>query len=204
MKDSILDSLEAMFEECSLGKLSIKNYLQAMEGFLSECETTEDVDTLMFYSMRGDWPDGLITCEKIAKQAISLRDSKKISDRTIQGRQASETYEFLQLAKHFAKFDKPQSKGQFLKFFDLAVDSAKTYLDHEILTASLTAAIRDMADESVDPGYERSRKLIAEAIPLAIQAKSIVCLESLAYIAEIDINDKKLGKVIKDAKKKLK
>ena len=204
MKDAVLDSLEAAYSDCSSGKLSVKDYLKFIEETLSKCEDMEEVDTLMFYALRDDRTEGLSTCERLAEKSLLLRKSRKLKPKTIQGREATPTYELLCIAERFAQFEKPQSSSMFLKYFDLATASASSTLDYEILVTSLAVACRNIDDQTLDPGYEKCRELIDKAFKLAVEDKSTSSLDSLAYTAENDIGDKKLAKRIKDARKKLK
>jgi hypothetical protein len=204
MKDVVSDSLEAAYADCSMGKTAIKDYLKFIEETLPKCENMQDVDTLMFYALRDDWAEGLAACERLAEKSLLLRKSNKLLPISHQGRNASATYEILEIAKHFAQFGKPQSSLQFLKYFDLAAASASSRLDYEILVTSLAAACRNIDGQTLDPGYQKCRALIDKAFKLAIEDKSSACLDSLAYTAENDIGDKKLAKQIKDARKKLK
>lgn len=204
MKDAVSDSLEAAYAECTTGNLSVKDYLKVIEGALPKCDSMEDVDSLMFYALRDGWHEGLDACKRLAEKSFALRGSNKLTPITRQGRNASVTYEILQIAKHFAQFGKPQSASEFLKYFDLATAAAGARLDYEILVTSLAEACRNVDDQTIDPDFERCRELIEKAFKVAIEERSTTTLDSLAYTAEVDIGDKKLAKQIKDARKKLK
>jgi hypothetical protein len=198
LTNSLPDRLEAAYEQLSEDKIKAVEFFRILEEETSQCRTLNDVDTIMFYSMLDDTSEGLIACERIADNAIAMLQAEKLQFDT------SLSFQYKTLAEHFVAFGKPNSKVAFTKLFDLAVKSARNCFDFEILVSSLVSARNNIHDQSIDTDLKMTRELTFKAFELALIEGNKLSLETLAYVAEHDLGDKKLAKEIKDARKKIK
>lgn len=195
---SLLNRLEASYEALSEKRMKPEKFLKALEDEVANCSSMDEIDTLMFYSMREDLPGGIETCERIADAGVKGKAAGKLSS------DSAESFQFKTVAEHFVAFGKANSKEAFFKFFDLAVSHAKSCLDFEILVSTLTDACRNAEGVMIDPDFIKTRALLEKTLVLAVEEKKKLTLETLAYIAENDLGDKSLAKEIKGAMKKIK
>jgi hypothetical protein len=184
LANPLLDRLEKVYEQLSEDKIKAVEFFRFLEEEVPQCRTLNDVDTIMFYSMRDDTAEGLTACERIADNAIAMLQAEKLEFDT------SLSFQYKTLAEHFVAFGKPNSKVAFTKLFDLAVKSARNCFDFEILVSSLVSARNNINDQSIDADLKMTRELIFKAFELALTEGNKSSLETLAYVAEHDLGDK--------------
>ena len=204
MSQNWIDSLEERYEALQNKKISAKDYYMQLEQTLPYVVDYDGVETLCFFAQRDNHTEGIAVSKGIVKASVEMRSKGKLSGITRNGNLASETSEYVLLAKIFARFDSPNDRHSFLEYFDRAEQAASTCLDFELLASCLAAACRDFEDEALDPGMARTRAFIDKGLALALEAKDLDRIDALAVIAEYDLMDMKVAKSLKDAKKKMK